>query len=66
MPKKIKIQKYLKISKGTKNTKNPHILRTLPFLHFEVLIFFGDLIWLGYYLNNLIIIRECLVDAQKN
>ena len=33
MPKKIKLQKYLKIRNGTKNVKNPHILRTLPILH---------------------------------
>ena len=30
---KIKIQKYEKINKGTKNVKNPNILRTLPILH---------------------------------
>ena len=34
MPRKIKIQKYLKISEGTKNVGNPHIPRTLLILHF--------------------------------
>ena len=38
MPEKIKLQKYLKIKKGTKNVRNPHILRTLLILHiFDVL-----------------------------
>ena len=31
---KIKLKKYLKIKKDTKNVKNPYILRTLPILHF--------------------------------
>ena len=31
---KIQIQKYKKFQKGTKNERNPHILRTLPILHF--------------------------------
>ena len=30
---KIQIQKYEKINKGTKNVRNPHILRTLQILH---------------------------------
>ena len=34
MPRKIKIQKYLQITKGMKNVTNPHILRALPILHF--------------------------------
>ena len=34
MLEKIKLQKYLKIRKGMKNVRNPHILRTLPILHF--------------------------------
>ena len=40
---KIQIQKYKKINKGTKNVRNPHILRTLPILHFFSLfkIFLG-------------------------
>ena len=38
---KIQIQKYWKIHKGTKNVRNPHIVRTLPILHFfGVLKFF--------------------------
>ena len=31
---KIEIQKYKKIQQGTKNVRNPHILRTLPILNF--------------------------------
>ena len=39
---KIQIQKYQKINKGTKNVRNPHILRTLPnFLVFLNYDFFG-------------------------
>ena len=34
MSEKNKHQKYIKIRKGTKNVRNPHILRTLPILHF--------------------------------
>ena len=34
MPKKIKLKKYLKIKKDTKNVRNPYILRTLLILHF--------------------------------
>ena len=34
MPGKIKLHKYLKIRKGTKNVRNPRILHTLPILHF--------------------------------
>ena len=30
MPEKIILKKYLKIRKGKKNVKNPHILHTLP------------------------------------
>ena len=45
MPEKIKLQKYLKIKKGTKNVRNPHILRTLLILHiFDVLKKFWDFI----------------------
>ena len=43
MFKKIKLKKYLKIKKGTKNVRNPHILRTLSFLHFfDALKFFWE------------------------
>ena len=31
---KIEMQKYYKIHMGTKNVRNPYILRTLPILHF--------------------------------
>ena len=66
MPKKIKLQKYLKIRKGTKNVRNPHILHTLPILHiFDVLKIFWDFIWLGYCLNELITLKGCSNDAKK-
>ena len=35
---KIKIQKYKKINKGTKNVRIPHILCTLLILHFFELL----------------------------
>ena len=39
---KIQIQKYKKVNKGTKSVRSPHIHRTLPILHlFEVFKFFG-------------------------
>ena len=64
---KIKIQKYEKINKGTKNVKNPHILRTLPILHFfELFKNFGDFIWLEYCLNRFITLKGYLMDAKKN
>ena len=67
MPEKIKLQKYLKIRKGTKNVRNPHILRTLPILHiFDVLKIFWDFIWLGYCLNELITLKGCSNDVHKN
>ena len=67
MPIKIKLKKYLKIKKDTKNVKNPYILRTLPILHlFHVLKFFWDFIWLGYFLNELITLKVCSNDARKN
>ena len=34
MLEKIILQKYLKIGKGMKNVRNPHILRTILILHF--------------------------------
>ena len=34
MLEKIILQKYLKIGKGTKNVRNPHILRILFIVHF--------------------------------
>ena len=59
MPGKIKLKKYLKIRKGTKNVRNPHILRTLlPILHFfDALKKFWYFIWLGYYLNEFITLK---------
>ena len=49
---KIQIQKYSKIYKGTKNVKNPHILRTFLIIHFfGIFKFFWDIIWLGCCLN---------------
>ena len=39
---KNQIQKYKKITKGTKNVMNPHILPTLPILHFFELWNFFD------------------------
>ena len=50
-----------------KNVRIPHILRTLPNLHFfEVLQIFLDFIWLGYYLNRLIALRRCSNESRKN
>ena len=46
---KIGIQKYLKIPKGTKNVKNPHILRTLQILHLFWLIHSFYELFLNYY-----------------
>ena len=64
---KIKIQKYLKIRKGTKNVKNPHIFRTLCILHFlELFKNFGYFIWLGYYLNKFITLTRWSNDLRKN
>ena len=67
MLRKIKLQKYVKIRKGTKNVRNPHILRTLPILNFfDVLKFCGDIVWLGYCLNEFMTLKGCSNDAQKN
>ena len=67
MPRKIKLQKYLKIIKGTKNLRNLHILRTLPILHiFDVLKKIWDFIWFGYCLNEVITLKGYSNDAQKN
>ena len=64
---KIHIQKYSKIHKGTKNVRNPYILRTLPNLHFfEVFKIFWDIMWFGYCLNRFITLKGCPNDAQKN
>ena len=57
MPEKIKLQKYLKIRKGTENMWNPYILRTIPILHF---------VWVRYCLNMFITLSGCSNDAQKN
>ena len=46
MPRKIKLQKYFKIRKGTKNVRNLHILRTHSIFHFyDVLKMFRYFIW---------------------
>ena len=67
MPGKIKLKKYLKIRKGTKNVRNPHILRTLPIHHlFEVFKFFLDFILIGYSLNRIITLRRWSNGIQKN
>ena len=67
MPEKIEIQKYKKISKGTKNVRNPHILHTLPNLHFfDFFKIILDLICLEYWVNRLIALKGCKIDAQKN
>ena len=43
------------INKGTKNVRNPHILRILPILNlFEVFKIFWDFIWVGRCLNRFI------------
>ena len=64
---KIQIQKYSIISKGTKNVRNPHILRTLSFLHFfEVFKNFGYFIWFRYSLNRFITLRRFSNDFRKN
>ena len=64
---KFQMQKYEKIRQGTKNVRNPHILRTLVNLHFfEVLKFFFHIICLGYYLNRLIALRRCFNESEKN
>ena len=63
---KIILQKYLKIRKGMKNVRNPHILRTLPILHFfDALKFFWDFIWFGYCLNESITLRGIQMMSEK-
>ena len=67
IPEKIKLQKYLKIRKGTKNVRNLNILRTLPILNFfDALKKFWDIVWLGYCLNDFMTRKGCSNDAQKN
>ena len=67
MHEKIILQNYLRIRKGTKNVRNPHIYRTLPILHFfENLKLFWDFIWLGYCVNELVTLKGCSNDARKN
>ena len=62
----IQIQKCQNIHKGTKYVRNPHILCTLPALHF-----FGhfklcrDFIWVGYCLNSFITLRRWSNDFRK-
>ena len=60
-------RKILKNSKGTKNVRNPHILRTLPILHFlgHFKIFWG-IIWLGCCLNRFVTLRRWSNDIRKN
>ena len=49
-----------------KNARNPHILRTLPFLHFFKLFKnFGDFIWLGWCSNRFITLRRWSNDLRK-
>ena len=64
---KIQIQKYKKIHKSTKNVRNPHILRTLPILHFiGVFKIFWDIIWFGCCLNRFVTLRRRSNDFRKN
>ena len=64
---KIKLKKYLKVRKDTKNVWYSHILGTLPILHFfDAIEIFWDFIWLGYYLNEFITLKGCSNDARKN
>ena len=64
---KIKIQKYKKIIKGTKNVRNLHIHRTLQILHlFKVFQICWGSIWVGCCLNRFIILRRWWRDFRKN
>ena len=64
---KIQIQKNKKIHKSTKNVRNPHILPTLPNLHFFGLFkIFWNIIWLGYCLNRFVTLRKWWNDFWKN
>ena len=64
---KIILQNYFRIQKGTKNVRNPHILRTLLILHFiDVWNFFWDIVWLRYCLNEFITFKGCSNDTRKN
>ena len=64
---KTQIKKYKKIHKGSKNVRNPHILRTLPILYF-----FGlfrnvwGIIWLVCCLNRFVTLRRWSNDMRKN
>ena len=51
IPGKIKLQKYLKIRKHTKNVRN------LILHFFDVLKKFWDIVRLGYYLNEFITLK---------
>ena len=59
--------KILKIHTGTKNVRNPHILRSLPILlffgHFKI---FWGIIWLGCCLNRFVTLRRWSNDIRKN
>ena len=67
MPKEIILQNYFKIRKCMKNVRNPHILRTLPILHFfDALKKIWYFIWLGYCLNEFITLKGYSNDDRKN
>ena len=58
--------KILKIRKGTKNVRIPHILRTLSNLHiFGLLKIFWDIICLGCCLNSSVTLRWWSNDIRK-
>ena len=62
IPGKIKLKKYIKIRKVTKNVRNPHILRTLPILHFvDALNFF---FWTSYVMDIVIMSSIHLRDVE--
>ena len=57
----------MKNGKGMKNVRIPHILRTLPILHFfDFLKTFWDIVWFGYCLNDFITLKGCSNDPWKN
>ena len=66
-PKKIKLQKYLKIRKGTKKCEESSLSSYPP--HFPLLWsfkFFWDIVWLRYRLNKFITLSGCSNDVRKN
>ena len=57
---------YFQIKKGTKNVRNPHILRTLPILHFfELFKKIWNFIWFVYCLNRFITLRGVQMILEK-